>query len=254
VHAVLERLFDEPAAGRLPEVAAALIGPAWDQLVEAEPELAGLFGDQAERDTWMAQAREMLDRYFTLEDPARIEPAHRELAVQVILPSGLRLRGYIDRLDISPAGEIRIVDYKTGTAPRADFEARALFQMRFYALVLWRARGTVPRMLQLIYLGNGEIVRYAPDEADLLATERKIDALWRAIERAMLAGDWRPRPSKLCGWCAHQPLCPSFGGTPPPLPEAGAGKELDRTPDTGQNFPARGDAPLTRAREGDYEI
>ena len=92
--------------------------------------------------------------------------------------------------------------------------------MRFYALVLWRTSGAVPRLLQLIYLGNGEIVRYAPDEADLLATERKIEALWRAIERARAAGDWRPRPSKLCDWCAHQALCPSFGGTPPPLPSA----------------------------------
>src|SRR5262249_59592766 len=50
-----------------------------------------------------------------------------------------------------------------------------LFQMRFYALAIWRAQGRVPSMLQLIYLGNGEIVRYQPDEADLLATERKVE-------------------------------------------------------------------------------
>ena len=30
------------------------------------------------------------------------------------LDSGLRLRGYIDRLDMTKAGDIRIVDYKTG--------------------------------------------------------------------------------------------------------------------------------------------
>jgi len=221
VHAVLERLFDEPAASRSPQTAAGLIGPEWDRLVESEPELAGLFADDGDRASWHAQVRAMLDRYFTLEDPTRLEPAHRELQVESELASGLRLRGYIDRLDISAGGDVRIVDYKTGTAPREDFEARALFQMRFYALVLWRTMGAVPRLLQLIYLGNGEIVRYAPDEADLLATERKIEALWRAIERAMRSGDWRPRPSKLCDWCAHQSLCPSFGGTPPPLPGQG---------------------------------
>ena len=219
VHAVLERLFDEPAAGRSPAAAESLMVPEWERLVAAEPELAALFSDEDEHASWLAQAREMVGRYFTLEDPTRLEPAHRELLVEAVLDSGLRLRGYIDRLDVSAAGEIRIVDYKTGTAPRADFEARALFQMRFYALVLWRTQAVVPRLLQLIYLGNGEIVRYAPDEADLLATERKIEALWRAIERAMQAGDWRPRPGKLCDWCAHQSLCPAFGGTPPPLPE-----------------------------------
>jgi len=218
VHAVLERLFDEPPADRSPEAAESLIGPEWDRLLSEEPELAGLFADPEEHTSWLAQAREMIGRYFTLEDPRRLEPAHRELLVEAVLDSGLRLRGYIDRLDVSAAGEIRIVDYKTGTAPRADFEARALFQMRFYALVLWRTQGTVPRLLQLIYLGNGEIVRYAPDEADLRATERKIEALWRAIERAIQAEDWRPRPGKLCDWCAHRALCPAFGGTPPPLP------------------------------------
>ncbi|HEY0358134.1 MAG TPA: recombinase RecB, partial [Mycobacteriales bacterium] len=32
------------------------------------------------------------------------------------------------------------------------------------------------------------------------------------------ARDFRPNPSKLCGWCDHQALCPAFGGTPPPFP------------------------------------
>ncbi|HET7245053.1 MAG TPA: PD-(D/E)XK nuclease family protein [Streptosporangiaceae bacterium] len=220
VHSVLERLFDAAAADRTPEAARALVEPEWSRLQEAEPDLAGLFGDDAQRAAWLDEVMGMLDRYFTLEDPRRIEPAHRELCVEAELASGLRLRGYIDRLDIAPGGQMRIVDYKTGGAPPEEFEQRALFQMRFYALTLWRAQGQVPKLLQLMYLGNGEIVRYEPDEADLLATERKIEALWLAIERAMLNRDWRPRPGRICDWCAHQAICPAFGGTPPPVPEA----------------------------------
>jgi len=222
VHAVLERLFDHPAAARTPQAARSLLEPEWARLTAEEPELASLFDADEQRDVWLAGAAAMLDRYFTLEDPRRLEPAHRELHVQTMLESGLLLRGYIDRLDVASGGEIRIVDYKTGTAPREEFEARALFQMKFYALVLWRSQGHLPRLLQLIYLGSGEIVRYAPDEADLRATERKINALWRAIERARDAGDWRPRPGKLCDWCAHKAICPAFGGTPPPLPDPAA--------------------------------
>jgi putative RecB family exonuclease len=220
VHAVLERLFDEPAASRTPETARAMLAPQWERLIADEPELAGLFSDDGERNAWLAEASDMLDRYFTLEDPTRLEPKHREHAVAAVLESGLLLRGYIDRLDVRADGEIRIVDYKTGTAPREEFEARALFQMKFYAVVLWLTQQRVPKLLQLMYLGNGEIVRYAPDESDLRATVRKIDALWRAIERARSTGDWRPRPSRLCAWCAHQAICPAFGGTPPPLPES----------------------------------
>ncbi len=126
--------------------------------------------------------------------------------------------------------------------------------MRFYALVLWRTSGTVPRLLQLMYLGNGEIVRYAPDEADLLATERKINALWQAIERARAAGDWRPRPSKLCDWCAHQALCPSFGGTPPPLPSADELRRLDMPAAAGPADDAWPEAALARDKDKDYAI
>jgi putative RecB family exonuclease len=218
VHAVLERLFDQPAAGRTPQVARDLVPGQWERLLAEAPELGTMFADDAERAAWFDGAGEMLDRYFTLEDPTRLEPHEREMSVHAMLASGLALRGYIDRLDVAPTGEVRIVDYKTGTAPREEYEARALFQMKFYAVALWRAGGTVPRMLQLIYLGNGEIVRYMPDEADLVATERKINALWLAIDRARTTGDWRPRPGRLCSWCSHQDICPAYGGTPPPLP------------------------------------
>ena len=218
VHAVLERLFDLPAIERVPARAHTMIAPEWERLLEAEPELAALFDDDQGRDEWLTSAAGLLDSYFALEDPTLLEPAERELFVECDLDSGLRLRGYVDRLDEAPDGALRVVDYKTGRAPREGFEAKAMFQMRFYALVLWRLRGEVPRLLQLLYLGSGEVLRYEPDEADLRATERKVLALWDAIALATERGDWRPSPSKLCDWCDHQALCPAFGGTPPELP------------------------------------
>ena len=116
-------------------------------------------------------------------------------------------------------GEGFIPTHNTGRSPGEGFEAKALFQMKFYALVIWRLRGVVPSMLQLIYLGNGEIVRYEPDEDDLRATERKVEALWAAIQLAQRTGDWRPSPSRLCDWCSYHQFCPTKGGTVPPLPE-----------------------------------
>jgi putative RecB family exonuclease len=125
------------------------------------------------------------------------------------------------------------VDYKTGAAPREIGEAKALFQMKFYALVLWRLRGVVPRQLLLMYLADRQSLAYTPDEAELLRFERTLDAVWQAILRAGKTGDFRPNKSKLCGWCSHQALCPEFGGTPPPYPgwpEPDGGEEtvLDR--------------------------
>ena len=221
VHAVLEQLYDLPRGQRTLERAIELVRPQWQQLLTAEPQLAELFAEDVSGDalaSWLTEAHQLLGSYFTLEDPNQLEPAERELYVEAELESGLLLRGYVDRLDVAPSGEIRVVDYKTGRSPSEFFEAKALFQMKFYALVLWRLRGVVPAMLQLVYLGNTEIVRYVPDEQDLLACERKISALWTAITRALESGDWRPSPGPLCDWCDYKPLCPAWGGTPPPLP------------------------------------
>ncbi|MGH3734375.1 MAG: RecB family exonuclease [Micromonosporaceae bacterium] len=219
VHAVLERLFDLPAGERTVGAAHDLVVPEWSRLLEETPELAAIFDEPASAEQWLASARPLLEGYFTLEDPRRLEPAERESRVEVMVGDGLRLRGIIDRLDVSPAGDVRVVDYKSGGAPREAFEARALFQLKFYALVLWRIRGVVPRVLRLLYLSDREACDYAPDREELIRFERTLVALWQAIDRATEAKEFRPKPSKLCGWCRHQALCPEFGGTPPPFPE-----------------------------------
>lgn len=220
VHAVLQRLFDLPPGERTAGSAADLLAPEWQRLLAEEPELRELFAgdDGSAESSWLASAVELLKGYFTLEDPGRLQPAERESRVEAVLESGLRLRGYVDRLDATPAGDVRVVDYKTGSAPGADYEQRALFQMKFYALMLWRTSGRVPRELRLLYLGDRMMLRYAPDEAELRSFQRSLEALWRAIARATETGDWRASPSRLCEWCDHQALCPAFGGTPPPLP------------------------------------
>ncbi|MFF0066241.1 RecB family exonuclease [Streptomyces sp. NPDC005279] len=221
VHAVLERLFDAPAAERTAPRAKALIPGQWDRLLETKPELGELFAADAEGVRlagWLSEAERLVERWFSLEDPTRLEPAEREMFVETELESGLRLRGVIDRVDVAPTGEVRIVDYKTGKAPRPEYSEGALFQMKFYALVIWRLKDVVPRRLQLVYLGSGDVLTYDPVPADLERMERKLLALWDAIKQATESGDWRPRPTKLCGWCDHQEVCPEFGGTPPVYP------------------------------------
>ncbi|MEV7185235.1 RecB family exonuclease [Kitasatospora sp. NPDC093102] len=222
VHAVLERLFDSPAAERTPERALGLLRPQWERLLGERPELGSLFPDDpdgAALTRWLADAEKLVGQWFRLEDPTRLHPVERELYVETALESGLLLRGYIDRVDVAPTGEVRLVDYKTGRAPSRDFEGKAMFQMKFYALVVWRWKGVIPKRLQLVYLGGGgDVVSYDPDQADLLAVERKLQALWERISRAVATGDFPATRNRLCDWCDHQASCPEFGGTPPPYP------------------------------------
>ncbi|MCD9198040.1 RecB family exonuclease [Aeromicrobium wangtongii] len=219
VHAVLEELFGDPAPGRTLDRAVELLPSQWEKLRTSEPRLAELFTPEqaADETAWLASCITLLETYFAMEDPRRLEPAAREERVSYEHGEGVRFGGIVDRIDIAPDGRIRVVDYKTGRAPDPRYEDKAMFQMRFYALVIWRTRGVVPALLQLMYLGDGSFLRYEPTTSDLLATEKKLLALWAAIERAIELGDFPPRRSGLCRWCAHQALCPEFGGTPPPL-------------------------------------
>jgi putative RecB family exonuclease len=218
VHAVLERLYDLEPAERTPAAAVAMVDGEWARLLAEDTTLSGVVSDE-ELDAFVASTRGLVDGYFALEDPRRLQPAEREYLVSTDIDEGrLQLRGFIDRLDVAPDGAIRVVDYKTGGAPREAFEARALFQLKFYALVLWRTRGVVPSVLRLVYLKDGEICDFTPDAEELARFEKTIIALWAAIAKAREERNFQPKPSRLCAWCAHQALCPEFGGTPPPYP------------------------------------
>lgn len=220
VHAALEQLYGLPAGLRSPDTARSLVQRAWDQMVAAEPELAGEL-DPGQPTQLLEDARALVSGYYRLEDPTRFDPQCCEQRVEVELADGTLLRGYIDRIDVAATSELRVVDYKTGKAPpaaRALAEFKAMFQMKFYAVALFRSRGVPPTRLRLIYLADGQLLDYSPDRDELLRFEKTLMAIWRAIQSAGETGDFRPNPSRLCDWCPHQQRCPAFGGTPPPYP------------------------------------
>lgn len=217
VHEVLEELFDQPAGERSLAAASAALAPTWARTVDADPSIEVV--TEGSTEAWLAGAERLLATYFTLENPSNVEPTEREFAVSAILPSGLELRGFIDRLDVAPDGRIRIVDYKTGKSPKPAYEGKALFQMRCYALAIWIMRDTVAHTLQLFYLGNGEILRNHPTPEELNATSLKLEAIATAINASLETGEFTPNKSRLCDWCDHKALCPAWGGTPPPMPD-----------------------------------
>ena len=220
VHGALERLYALPAANRVPATAVMLVEPAWEEIAAANPGFATDI-DPAVRATLLDEARALLSGYYRLEDPTRFDPQSCEQRVEVELADGTLLRGFVDRIDVAATGELRVVDYKTGKAPDVAWEmaeAKALFQMKFYAVALLRSRGVLPARLRLLYLADGEVLDYTPDLDGLVRFEKTLVAMWQAIQSAGITGDFPPRPSRMCGWCPHHEHCPTFGGTPPPYP------------------------------------
>ena len=227
VHAALEHLFELAPRERTVHAATSLLTSALGRLESEDPVAYRCLVEDVSASPAhaaseiLAPTRPLLDAYFSIEDPQRITPHAREMAIEAELAPGFRGRGFIDRVEISPDGLVRIVDYKTGRSPGQRYESKAMFQMRFYALLWWRTTGVLPAMLQLLYLGDARTLRLEPSEDQLIATESMIFAIREAIQRAVQEG-FNPTPSRLCDWCSFQPFCPAFDGEPPPMPDVDA--------------------------------
>lgn len=225
VHAVLEHMHALPREERSYAGAVKRLKPTWQGMLDDDPsgELAELVPEEALMD-FLIECRGLLKGYFIMENPTGFDAAEIEKFVQMTLGSDLAdapevpVRGFIDRVDVAPTGQVRIVDYKTGKKPHPRFQNEALFQMRFYALVWWRMTGHIPEQLRLMYLKVADDLTHSPTAGELERFEGELADLWAAIVRDGEHGDFRPKKSKLCGWCSFQELCPAFGGTPPEYP------------------------------------
>ena len=209
IHTVLEDLFEIPAADRTISNAAQMLPEKWQAQIEEKPAIKELVLDSG---AWFKRAEELLGNYFSLENPTLFEPTYRELHLETDLSPDLYLHGYVDRLDVAPTGEVRIVDYKTGKSPKAGWEDKAFFQLRVYALLYWKNHGVIPKLLQLIYMGDTRLIKSAPTEKDLVKTEQILFDVAADILRAIERNVFRPRPSKLCDWCFFKAICPAHVG------------------------------------------
>lgn len=232
VHLALERLFDLPRPERTLDRALVALDGAWnDTLADAEL-AAGLFGGDSEAEAAARTASTAYVRnYFTLEDPTQLEPVGRELRLRADLGE-LTVTGILDRLDRHDDGSWSIADYKTGSAPMLERSQTAFFGMQVYAVLIRALFGIVPSRLRLLYLDACEVYVVEPTARDLDSTARLMTALGTTIGTALQRGDFRPRPSKLCGWCAHTALCPA---APAELrPTAAAAVPQDASPAVGE--------------------
>ena len=206
VHTVLHDLFESLPSERTATTALDLLPSRWLAQIQAKPELAELVSNEKE---WLDRASSLLATYFTLEHPETFEATHREMHLENDFEENVYLHGYVDRLDIAPSGEVRIVDYKTGKSPKPGWEEKALFQLRVYALLYWKTYGVLPRLLKLIYLGDGKVVNSNPTLNELDSAEKILKRTAQDIFVSIAKDYWPPKPSRLCDWCFFKTICPA---------------------------------------------
>lgn len=214
VHRALQLLYGTGRPSeRTRDQALAALDRAWSEL-SGTTEVAELGLDEQGEAAFVREAQALLERYFGLEDPTEVRPVGLELDLRANV-GGVELRGIIDRLDRLEDGEFVVVDYKTGRAPRADHAQSRLGALHFYAFLCEQVLGRRPREVRLIYLRDQVVIAQAPTDQSMRGLRQRALAVWAAIERACGSGDFRPNPSRLCGYCAFQAQCPAMAQRAP---------------------------------------
>jgi putative RecB family exonuclease len=223
VHSALQRLFRLPAADRTVEAALVELEAAAVDL-RSDPEYTELQLDAETEAEFHADAAELVRRYFQIEDPTRVDAIGLELSMDVEV-DGVHIRGIIDRLDLDADGELVVTDYKTGSVPSVQYERKRLSGVHIYSLMCEELLGRRPKRIQLLYLKQPCAIITEPSDQSTRATRRSLGAVWRAVELACEREDFRPRPSRLCDYCAFQDYCPAFGGDPAAAREVVAARD-----------------------------
>ena len=234
VHRCLERLFyDHPRGRRSREVALAQI-----PLVRAEyaehPEYAELNLTADDEEAFWADVPVLVLNLFQLEDPNEVNILGTELRLEADI-GGVMLRGVIDRLELAPDGALVVTDYKTGAAPKVQYEGRRLAGVHFYSFLCEATFGRRPDRIQLLHLREPEAIITIPTDQSARGLQIRARAVWKAIETACERDDFRPQQGPLCSWCSFQRWCPAFGGNPADAPRRE--RSADPADDTSEILP-----------------
>jgi putative RecB family exonuclease len=221
-HLALERLFELPSGQRTPDQLYDLFRSAWAELKLIE--YPDLFDTVDEEREWGIETLNLLATYFTIEDPTSFEPLELEMDLTVPINS-MTIRGILDRMEeieeTAPDGQktsvLVITDYKTGKAPPERYAQKAFFALKIYALLIRITRNVTPDRLRLLYLNGPTSYTMDINDQQLDAMEKQLEALWKAIEKAITTDNWPAKTSVLCDWCDFKAeLCPAWNDVEPP--------------------------------------
>jgi putative RecB family exonuclease len=228
VHTALRNWFALPASRR--EVAALprLLKATW---------VGEGYRDETQQRDWFRRSLGWLERYLPGLDRTA-EPLGVERVVGA-RTSVLALSGRVDRID-ARAGEVVIVDYKTGRAGLGADDARGSRALALYAYAAERVFRRPARAVELHHLPTGTVAAHRHTEESIARHLSRSEDTARdivAAERAM-AGGAQPDeafpalPGPRCGWCDFRRACPA--GVQVPAREPWAGLEK------GGGYPAAG--------------
>jgi RecB family exonuclease len=204
VHNALAGWWRLPLARRTVVAAGTLLDRGW---------IDEGFADETQSVRQRERARAMVEGYVSALDPAD-EPLGVERTVATRTDK-IAVSGRIDRLD-SRAGELVVVDYKTGRHVLTVDDARSSMALAIYAIAAGRVLRRPCHRVELHHLPTGEVIAWEHTDETLARHLRRAEDIAeecatadeRAREGQADETVFPPRPSPSCGWCDYLRHCP----------------------------------------------
>ena len=197
VHKVVELLSTQKKEGIVPtrEEAHRLLDLLWPKT-----SFLTLTQEQEKKIT----AIQILDTYLTWELQNQNEILASEESF-TFKQDDLSFTGGIDRIEKTPDGQLRVIDFKTGKKPSKLTKASIPeeIQLNLYCLAIQNVYGQLPQVASFFYLEEGKFVDYIPTKETIEAFYKRL----REITDAVRNREFSPCPGWDCHFCDYAGLC-----------------------------------------------
>jgi len=201
-HAVLEAIYhwvqEEEHSGVIPED---LIREVYDQ----QWTRSGLTGEEL-----FAEGQALVISYFNRNpdvDCWDVLAVEQKFEIEI---GGIKVLGFMDRVDRDGSDGIAIVDYKTNAMPYTREELATDLQASVYAIAapkLWPWAKRVSFRFEM--LRHDMVQKPDRSAADLELASRYIVAVTKSIEDPERK-EWPAKVGPLCAWCEHRSSCDAY--------------------------------------------
>lgn len=214
VHHIFEKLLAANASERERDLALSFIPDAVNRVLTDDVR-RDLDLDGEGEAKLVAEAVAIIDTYFTMEDPREVTHEGVELRLAATIED-TPLFGILDRLDRDADGDLVIVDYKTGSLPNRDYDAKTFANTELYAALCEAKLGERPRRIRLMYVAKGETIERPVTDVLARARLNTAVAAWTKIKGFYDDGAFPANPSRNnCRFCAYTTTCRASGVSVP---------------------------------------
>ena len=170
-----------------------------------------LYSPKKEEGDAIETVKKLLEAYqdWSEKSPNRVVGVEVEFNITI---GGKLVKGYIDRLEVTPEGRYHVVDYKTGDPSTVDSENDT--QLNLYAEACKRNAlkgiklegNTLPEQAMLFFPKKDEGHREYPYTVDAVKVKEIISHMEETVKKVD-AHEFPPKPGYVCNNCDFKTVC-----------------------------------------------